>query len=78
MGLDVRPEPDLEGLTCLEHLEAIPLNHGLIQDCGRRRNIFQVLANEGFTKCCVGWQGKKASRIKCHSFVLGPTNYLMI
>ena len=53
VSLDVRPESDLESFTGLSHLKAIPVNHGRIQDCGRGRHIFQIPADESFTKRCV-------------------------
>ena len=50
VSLDVRPEPDVESVTRLEHLKAIPLDHGLVEDCGGRRDMSQIFANERFTK----------------------------
>ena len=66
MSLDVRPETDVESVTRLEHLQTIPLNHGLIQDSGGCRDMSQVLADECFTKGSVRWQGKKSFRIESH------------
>ena len=66
MSLDVRPEFDVESFTRLEHLKAISLNHGLIQDCGRGWHITEIFADESFTKRSVRWQGKKRFRIECH------------
>lgn len=66
VSLDVRPETDVESVTRLKHLQTISLDHGLIHDSGRRRDIFQILANESFTKGSVWWQGKKSFRMECH------------
>lgn len=66
MGLDMRPESDLESFTRLQHLEAIPFHDGLIQDRGRRGHMFQFLADKSFAKLRLGWKGKKRFRIKCH------------
>lgn len=66
MSLDMRSETDMKSFTRLQHLEAIPLNHGLIQDCGRRGDIFQSLANESFAKYSLRWQGEKGIYIELH------------
>lgn len=66
VSLDVRPETDVESVTRLEHLQTIPLHHGLIHDSDGRRDIFQILAKESFTKDSLRWQGKERCRIKCH------------
>lgn len=70
MSLDVRPESDLKSFTRLQHLSAIPLNDSPIKDRGRSRHIFQILADQSFTKRCVRWQGKKAFRIEVHFWLL--------
>ena len=66
VSLDVRPESDLESFTCLQHLKAISLNHGFVQNRGRRRHLSQMFADESITKLCLGWQGKKGLGIECH------------
>ena len=53
VSLDMRPEPNVESFACLQHLKAIPLDHGLIQDCGWGRDIFQIFTDESLTKRCV-------------------------
>ena len=62
----MRPESDLKSRTRLEHLKAVPSDHGLIQDCGGCRDMSQILADECFAKGSVRWQGKKSIRIECH------------
>lgn len=66
VSLDVRPESDVESVTCLEHLKAIPLDYGLIEDCRGRRDMSHILADECFTKGSVRWQRKKSFRIGFH------------
>ena len=66
VSLDMRSKSDLESFTRLQHLKAISLNNGLIQDCGRRGYIFYILADERFTKRSVRWQGMKSCRVGYH------------
>ena len=66
MSLDVRAEFDLESLTRLQHLQAVPLNDGLIQDRGRRGHMVQFLADESFAKVCLRWKGEKSFCIEYH------------
>lgn len=66
VSLDVRPKFDVESVTRPEHLKAISLDHGLIEDCGGRRDMSQIFADECFMKGSVRWQGKKSFRIECH------------
>ena len=63
VSLDMRSKSDLESFTRLQHLQAISLHSGLIQDSGRRGYIFNILADESFTKRSVRWQGKKSFRM---------------
>ena len=73
MCLDMRPKTNMESIAGLQHLKAIPFNHGLIQDCGWGRDVFQILADKSLTKCLVRWQGKESFRIECH-----PLCYLLL
>ena len=51
----MRAESDVESVTRLEHLKAIPFCHRLIEDCGGHRDMSQTFADESFTKGSVRW-----------------------
>ena len=47
MGLDVGSEINIQSIAGLEHLQAIPANHGPVNDGGGYGNVVELFPNEG-------------------------------